>query len=170
MKYEELSKIHTIVDFSDEEGVYFGDPCYVYPDERWESFCDANFAYEREHNPDRHHIGKITEDSGKVWYGWSTAYGDGCYALQRSGVTVARLGVDAGMLSAIPMSLIKEWGAEASARELGHVLEPDHCVGPLNVDRGDMSWGNGGYEITLPTGDSIYEDEDEYDECEPNWY
>lgn len=164
MKFTQLTPANNNVDMTDETGgVWFGDPCYVFPNERWEEFCNTMFAYEKAHDPDRHYIGKVTSFTGTDWYTWSTAYGDGCYHLQLNGNTVGRLGVDAGMLSAIPWSLIKEWGTESAAKQLGHVMASCHCVGQLKTDQGDMHWG---YDITLPTGglDDESESDEEWDE------
>lgn len=164
MNISQLSPNNNHVDMTDEpDGVWFGDPCYVFPEHDWSDFCNAIFSYEKVFEPGRHYVAHVTQSSGKSWYTWSTAYGDGCYRLQINGKTVGRLGVDAGMLAAIPMSLIKEWGATSAANSLGHVMNSSHCVGPLETDQGDMFWG---LDITLPTGgiDEESESDEEWDE------
>lgn len=171
MQFEKLNQPSNI-DFShDPDGVWFGDPCYVVPDDLWSHFCDQMFACEKEHELKRHYIGEVTDEpTGLNWYCWSTAYGDGCYNLQLNDKTVASLGVDAGMLSAIPMRLVNHWkkNHEDVNPRLGHVLDADVCVGQLNTEEGDMYFG---HSITLPTGEEsdYYEDEEE-EECVAGFY
>lgn len=169
MKFKGQSNYY--VDFSNEpDGVWIGDPCYVYPEEDWTTWCDATFDWEKNaFGPDlkqkEHYIGKTTECTGEIWYSWSTAFGDGVYPLLIDGKQVARLGVDAGTLSVIPMSLIKRWaycGIIGQYRTHGHVVTDTHQLKDvLGVDEGDMHWGS---FMQLPTGGM--EDEEEDDCCE----
>lgn len=83
---------------------------------------------------------------------------------------VADLGVDAGTLSAIPMSLIKRWhdGVPSDLDTLGHVIKDTHVGGEMTMDGGDLFWG----DVRLPTGICIdSEDEyEEYDYCDEESY
>ena len=93
MKFTQLPPATNNVDMSSEPGgVWFGDPCYVYPDGRWHEFCDAMFSYEKIYTPGRHYVGQVTSPTSRVWYVWSTAFGDGSYRLQLNGNTVSHLG------------------------------------------------------------------------------
>ena len=174
MQYEKLNSPNN-VDFShDPDGVWFGDPCYVVPEEQWGHFCDVMFAYEKKHKLARHYIGEVTDEAtGLNWYCWNTAYGDGSYHLMVNDRSVAQLGVDAGMLAVIPMRLIKHWqkqGEISNYFEHGHVLDSGICSGVLDTEDGDMYFG---YNITLPTGydaNHHFEDEEDEDECVPNGY
>lgn len=172
MQYEKLNHPN-IIDFShDPDGVWFGDPCYVVPNDQWGYFCDVMFAYEKQHEPGNHYIGEVTDEhSGFNWYCWNTAYGDGSYHLMVNHSSVAQLGVDAGMLAAIPMRLIKhwqKWGIISDCFSHGHVLEPGICTGELNTENGDMYFGQ---HITLPTGyDAEHNFEDEEEECVEEGY
>lgn len=173
MHFEYLKETDTVTSFvQDEEtdGVWFGDPCYVVPEELWGYFCNQMFAFEKNNKMDRHYVAQVTEETfGQTFYCWSTAHGDGCYQLQLDDNCVARLGVDAGLLSAIPMSLIKRWGTEASANNLGHVLPNIVCEGELKSDGGDMWFEGPTHTISIPTG---YQDdeEDEEDYCDEESY
>jgi len=136
-----------------EKGLlWFGDPCYVVPDKRWDSFCGRYICYVRDHQV------KVT-DEGETFYSWSTAYGDGEYDLKKDGKIVASLGVDAGMLSVIPMRLIKKWINE-SGENLGDILPgyfsggyilPDSFQGKMIVEKGNMSFDGSDFSITILT-------------------
>lgn len=135
--YEETSYI-------DEQGsdlLWFGDPCYVVPDELWDSFCGLYSKHQVKVN-----YKNLPCDS----FVWSTAWGDGEYELKKDGEVIASLGVDAGMLSMIPMRLINKWRSE-SGEKLGDI-EPGYFSGgyalhgsfkgELVVKGGNMSFGN----------------------------
>ena len=112
------------------------------------------FAFEKRHEHlGRHYVAQVTDEAfGLPFYCWSTAWGDGSYQLQLNGHAVASLGVDAGLLGAIPMSLIKRWGTQSEAMRLGHVLPSHVCQGKLISDGGDMWFQGEQHEIHLPTG------------------
>ena len=168
MEYKKLEDNN--LDFKDhKDGVWFGDPCYVVPENQWGYFCDTMFAYEKEAEPGHHYIGEVHDEAtGIGWYCWSTAFGDGSYSLEVDGNTVASLGVDAGMLAAIPMTLINEWRKDPETHQsnpsLGHVLSAEICNGKLATSEGDMHFsGGGGPLIAIPTS---WQCEDDYDENE----
>lgn len=146
------------VNMKDPDGIWFGDPCYVVPDDLWDRWCDLYISYDKQH-PDlpRCYVAECTSEH-HTFYTWSTAYGDGCYPLFVDDTQVARLGVDAGTLSAIPMGLIRRWhaGVPANLDHLGHVIRDVHVGGLMQMDQGDLTWG----EVRLPTGGV---DDDEYD-------
>ena len=185
--------------YEDDQAVWFGDPCYVVPDEShdsgnniWGQLIDAMYTRVDRQHPvtgevyrsteplfdDKQHIRVVEIDTSLVgmggkFYMWSTAYGDGCYPLTYRHHLVKKLGVDAGCLSMIPMSLIKGWGAEASARQLGYVADepasPRHNGAYLSVTEGDMHWG----DYDLLTGGNSQEDEewdDHWMECDETSY
>jgi hypothetical protein len=170
MNYDKLQDTHVKGD--DEDGFWFGDPCYVVPDELWIPFCDAWQAYEKEHdaNPDNtplphSYIANVhDEETGVGFYSWNTAYGDGTYKLFVNDKEVASLGVDAGTLSAIPMKLIKHWkqqGRIGEYSDLGHVVSTEHLNGEIVCEGGDFFWDG----VRLPTGYSAdHEDEEECEE------
>ena len=135
--------------YIDEQGsdlLWFGDPCYVVPNELWDSFCGLDSKHQVKVN-----YKNMPCDS----FVWSTAYGDGEYELKKNGDVIASLGVDAGMLSMIPMRLINKWRIE-SGEKLGDV-EPGYFdggyalqgsfQGELVVKGGNMSFG----DITILT-------------------
>ena len=171
MNYDKLQDTHIKGD--DEDGFWFGDPCYVVPGQFWESFCDAWQAYDKRHEKDedfKHHYVAEThdEETGVGFYSWSTAYGDGTYKLFVNNSAVADLCVDAGTLSAIPMKLIKHWkqqGLIGEYEDLGHVVAAEHLDGAIGCEGGDFYWG----KVDLPTGYEADHEDDE--ECEEEgWF
>lgn len=175
MEYNKLQDNN--LDFKDHtDGVWFGDPCYVVPDDQWSHFCNKLFDYEKREEPGNHYIGEVhDEETGIGWYCWNTAFGDGCYSLELDGNTVAKLGVDAGMLAAIPMTLVNHWRKDIDGGtdpSLGHVLPADICNGKLATADGDMHFSGGtGPLIAIPTGECCDDDYDPYeDECDEESY
>lgn len=152
------------VHMKDPEGIWFGDPCYVVPDTLWDRWCELSSSYDKQ-NPDlpRCYVAECRSERD-TFYTWSTAYGDGCYGLFVNNEQVAKLGVDAGTLSAIPMSLIRRWHdgspdnpwVTGHVDQLGHVIEDKHVGGEIVMDQGDLMWG----AVSLPTGGV---DDEEYD-------
>lgn len=151
---------------------WIGDPCYVVPDEMWGYFCDQWSSYEKKHNDNpvneqlpRCYVASVGDEAtGYTWYTWSTAYGDGTYPLFVDGKQVARLGVDAGTLSAIPVGLIESWrttGKIGQYESHGHVVSAEHLQGELTCDQGDTSWGG----MHLPTAEQEDEEEECMEEC-----
>ena len=149
---------------------WVGDPCYVVPEEYWDSLCANWQAYDKKHQDDEdykhHYVAEVQdEEAGQCFHLWSTAYGDGCYPLFVNDNKVADLGVDAGTLSVIPMSLIEHWnkkGLIGNYQDMGHVVKAQHLRGELICEGGDFFWG----DVSLPTGDL---DADEHDEAEDEW-
>lgn len=170
MNYNKLQDTHVKGD--DQDGFWFGDPCYVVPEELWIPFCDAWQAYDKRHEQDedfKHHYVAEThdEETGVGFYSWSTAYGDGSYDLIVNNHVVARLGVDAGTLSAIPMKLINHWKQQGRIGQYlghGHVVAAKHLDGEIECAGGDFSWD----QVRLPTG---YEVDQDQEECEEEgWF
>lgn len=186
-----LEKNFSRTDLSSEDAVWIGDPCYVVPtggdyEDIWSKLCDKMFhnvtkqhahtgevynSYEP-HFDGRNNIRKVETSDGD-FYMWDTAHGDGCYPLLQDGVKNKKgLGVDAGCLSIVPMSLIKKWGKRADAESLGIVLTDFKGDADIYVEDGNMFWGS---RFVLPTGGCDYEDHDEewddhWNECDEESY
>ena len=141
--------------YIDEQGsdlLWFGDPCYVVPDELWGPFCDL-------WTNGKHQVKVNYKNLSCDSFVWSTAWGDGEYELKKDGDVIASLGVDAGMLSMIPMRLIQQWRIE-SGEKLGDI-EPGYFEGgyalqgsfqgELVVKVGNMSFDGSGFNITILT-------------------
>ena len=74
---------------------YIGDPCYVF-DEEWSDFCDLLFEND------------VFEWKGQKVFVHQTAWGDGTYPLmENESIMVSNLGVDAGVIGALPVSLVE---------------------------------------------------------------
>lgn len=132
---------------------WIGDPCYVFPSERWLDFCalcDSNFL----------------EDFGIKFFVCGTAYGDGFYSLKKKGIEVGGCGVDSGMLAIIPVALLKRWKSKK-----GYTGKQDNFGGvfvTLEKDSEIEFNGNGNFEFgdfKMVTDDSDSDD----DETEYNY-
>lgn len=171
MHYDKLQPRDSVINAATDHWV--GDPCYVVPDEYWDSLCNNWQAYDKKHQDDEdykpHYVAEVQdEETGLCFHLWNTAYGDGCYPLFVNDNKVADLGVDAGTLSVIPMSLIEHWnkkGLIGDYQSMGHVVEAEHLRGELICENGDFTWG----ALSLPTAGM--EDDDEEDPwCEEEGY
>lgn len=166
--YKRLEHVDNVT-IKDADGIWFGDPCYVVPDDLWDRWCAMYTSYEREHaDLPRCYVAECTSKQ-HTFYTWNTAWGDGCYPLYVHDEHVADLGVDAGTLSAIPVSLIRRWhgGVPNNLETLGHVIQDAHVGGYMHLEHGDLTWG----DIRLPTGGTDDEQEyDPYDEQEHDEY
>jgi len=142
------------------------DPCYVIGgDPFWGDLCDFSFPDDQEH---RNHF--YIHSEGCVIFAFSTAYGDGFYPVS-DGNICKKVGVDAGMLSLIPMDYINNhchvedrYGNKII--ELGVEVELDSPDYP-KYDNGDVFVGN----ITIKTND-WGKDETDYEDDEdemPLW-
>ena len=165
MEYERLGtkfQKDNVVNAADGTLWWFGDPCYVMPSDMWDVWCNRYVQYEKD-NPDlpRCYIVQChDQETGYDFYTWNTAYGDGCFPLFVDDNQVASLGVDAGTLSAIPMSLIHHWNKNGRLGEhddLGHVVNGTHCQGEMIMEDGDLFWG----DVRLPTGGCVDEEDDQ---------
>jgi len=138
----------------DLKGQYwFGDPCYVFPEDKWQELCRLMWPNGRDF--DDTNAVRVVEVDGEKCYLIGTAYGDGCYPLVKNENVVGELGVDAGMLSMIPMKLVKSEGWGKTAR-CGVKLTLDGTVQRISVDDGDFTYGN----IRMITSDN-YDDDTE---------
>ena len=124
------------------------------PDKLWGPFCDL-------WTNGKHQVKVNYKNLPCDSFVWSTAYGDGSYDLTMNNKVIASLGVDAGMLSMIPMRLINKWRIE-SGFEIGDV-EPGYFEGgyalhgsfqgTLIVKKGNMCFNGPKFNITIQTGD-----------------
>ena len=126
------------------------DPCYIIGgDPFWGEMCNWSYKGKFQNGrPDGFYIqlGKHT------LFVWNTAYGDGCYPAS-DGNTCGECGVDAGLLSLVPMGFVKTCPKNYSdtdrpITELGTVLKLDEDSTP-EVDNGNLTCGN----ISVITGD-----------------
>jgi hypothetical protein len=182
------------IEFEEGEELYFGDPCYVVPgwdhdsgNDVWEKLCNKMFHSVTKQHPDSGEVYTSREldfddknnirvveiktslvgMSGK-FHMWSTNHGDGTFPLTFMGTKLKALGVDAGCLSLIPMSVIKGWGTESSARSLGCIVD-DHRKAGIYVEEGDMFWGD--YNLlTSWDAERDMEEEDSWMECDEESY
>ena len=168
------------INLDGEEAVWIGDPCYVVPGwdddvDLWDKLCDEMFVkvtrqhpetgevyVSRESNFDERNSVRVVDvqckkGKGGKFYMWSTSYGDGSFPLVHRDNKIAELGVDAGCLSIVPMSLVKKWNKVSSAEQLGHIVTDFKSDMTLRIEDGDMFWS----EYSLHTGYESQEDEEE---------
>lgn len=128
---------------------YVGDACYVIDDAKWMDFLETGFW------PAEKKGEVVFEYEGHKCFAHHTAYGDGVFTDTKTG---ARLPVDAGMLSAIPLALVAKRSLEDVAK-LGIIVEFEK---ETEVSYNDGTFYIGGH--TIHTGDDGEVDEDWDDE------
>lgn len=95
---------------------YIGDPCYVLSEKNMNALIEAIQSG-----------AKGLDIAGHMIYFGFTAYGDGEYELKDAHGTISKLGVDAGLLSMIPIDLLVDPANESedhrgtTNRHRGHV-------------------------------------------------
>lgn len=136
---------------------WVGDPCYIFPDKEWSKLCSLMYPNHNEPEFDDSNTIRVVNVNGIHCYLFGTAHGDGSYELKDSGNELAILGVDAGMLSMIPMELVKEkgWG---ETKHCGHIITIKSGKKQIGVSGGDFFFGT----LSINTSGE-YEDEDSED-------
>ena len=137
--------------------VYVGDPCYVINDSDWDRVCDMMI---NEDFDDRNKL-RVFEINNVKSYWFGTAYGDGCYAFllkSKFPIPIAMLCVDAGLLSLIPVEILKETNPNldlAEVERFGHIIDVDKSMF-YSLKNGNLEFGP--YFINT-TG--LYDDDDD---------
>lgn len=123
------------------------DPCYIFPDEHWGSFVSNNY--------DNGEEGKdlqgadVELETGRFFF-CATAYGDGEYPLFRGcSEHLGDLGVDAGILSLIPIDLAKTWPEFEENKHLGIEVNVDEDFAIRILGRGSRpgDWKFSNYRV-----------------------
>jgi len=135
---------------------WIGDPCYVFSDEDWQKLVKLMFPT---HNTpdfnDSNNI-RVVDVDGHLCYLFGTAYGDGSYELlSHTAAEIDILGVDAGMLSMIPVTLLKEKGWEID--DCGVVKSFKNANARMTVENGNFRYER----FSICTDGSDIEDDDE---------
>ena len=125
-----------------EEEYYIGDPCYVVCDDLWDEFCDILHGDKTKEGYTAYHDYLYMSVQGVTIFVCGTAYGDGVYPCEVDYNHVGRCGVDAGLLSIIPMSAVKVWGKCDDVERLGVVIKAQKGYPTYDPNCGAMSWGN----------------------------
>lgn len=107
------------------------DPCYLHPDNEWNDFCgclEYNGFEKKKGNcssltPADHSNGIEMFYKGSRYIVIGTAWGDGFFELKQGRKTIAKLGVDAGLLAVIPLELAESWPEFKKNKHLGHIVE-----------------------------------------------
>lgn len=117
---------------------WIGDPCYVYGDD-WLGFCDCFDGIGRD--------GGYLQYVKTPFFVCGTADGDGEYDVKQHGSKVGTCGVDAGLLSVIPMALVKKWlavkkydGTFKKETYGGTIIQADSCF-EIEASGGDFNFG-----------------------------
>ncbi len=136
--------------FNLKAGKYIiSDPCYLFPKDEWHDFCGViNYGEGYQSvvgNCESIYPKKSKSEfelkyKGKSLYVIPTAYGDGCYALKQGRKTIGSLGVDAGLLSVIPLELAQSWPDFEKGEHCGIVIElKEDSI--LSCKGGDFKFG-----------------------------
>jgi hypothetical protein len=126
---------------------WIGDPCYVFPDNYWSNLCNLMFA-PNSNIPtvnDKDGAEVAVEIDGKEYKFWiiSTAFGDGVFNLTKDGVAInTELGVDAGLLSVIPLNVLDAWGGTE-----------DHLGATVELKKAVLKANDGNFTLQSPTGE-----------------
>lgn len=130
-----------------KKGKYWvGDPCYIFSDDAWTELCNQMFGNRNNTEfDDSNHVRVVEvkfENKNFTCYLFGTAYGDGSYPFKFNGKFKDTLGVDAGMLSVIPIELtnIKNWGESKNSGTI-ITLNKD-VIGKMYVNNGDFEFSN----------------------------
>jgi hypothetical protein len=108
---------------------YIGDPCYVIHGNAWTEIVKNHYKNNTE-NP--HHV-----VNGHDCYLFTTAHGDGLFQLKDGQTVVAHLGVDAGMIGAVPVDAV----TDLDMLDLGYVADINLSSDTCKSDDGDMTFG-----------------------------
>jgi len=128
------------------------DPCYVIGgDPFWQALCNYSFPSGEENRDPIY----VTIGEYEIFC-WGTAYGDGCYPVS-DGSNSGNAGVDAGMLSVVPMEFIEENNLDFG-KENGVIVTLEKNSIPY-VNDGNLTLGN----ITAITKEE--EDEEYCSQC-----
>jgi len=129
---------------------WIGDPCYVFPDTHWANLCSLMFSRPAPNSNiptvnDEDGAEVTIEIDGKKYKFWiiSTAFGDGVYTLTKDGVSInPELGVDAGLLSVIPLNVLDAWGGKE-----------DHLGATVELKQAVLTAKEGNFTLQSPTGE-----------------
>lgn len=124
---------------------WIGDPCYIFPDTEWQELCNLMFPNDsNEADFNDSETVRVVEIEGETCYLFGTAYGDGVYPLVVDGKMVDELGVDAGMLSVIPMNLVrKRSNGWSKSKQFGvNNFTIDVKDAKISVKNGDFTLGD----------------------------
>ena len=117
------------------------DPCYFlgHDDEFWSAFCNFMFGGNPGFRKDCYTI----EIAGHKVLAWGTAYGDGCYDTTKNGSYVGHSGVDAGMLSLIPLELYELLADHLGTNDdtTAPTVELTSDFTPEMIEKGNCSYG-----------------------------
>jgi hypothetical protein len=151
------------------------DPCYVVPDELWNSVCGQMFS-EKFKNCSEY----LFRSCGMDFFVIGTAYGDGTYPVYRNGVRIGSCGVDAGLLSAIPVELVQIWrnidSSNQAPEKLGVLVDVGDRPRQVRLLRNEKNdrrgdWGIGKLiEVYTSEEDPYRPRNDDYDDNEDENY
>lgn len=109
---------------------YIGDPCYVIRGEAWDEIVENHYNSDYTENP--HHV-----VNGYDCFLFSTAHGDGLFQLKEGQTVVANIGVDAGMIGAVPIAAV----TDPDMLGLGYITDIELSSDTCTSDGGDMTFG-----------------------------
>jgi len=145
-----------------EKGQYWiGDLCYIYPDDFWSDYVEE--AFEGTNGRGKDWQGAILEYNGIKVFTCNTCYGDGCYPVRKNGQVIGQCGVDAGMLSLVPVSLAQTWPEWKEKKELGIIIdvEKDFTIEVFGEQKRKGNWRFLDYDVITDYEEGGEEDNEE---------
>lgn len=134
---------------------WIGDPCYIYPDNCWGEFCDNLYTDNVDNCP------FITKEGIFVN---GTEYGDDCYLILKNNRQIGELGVDAGLLALVPLTLAETFDKyyekyfRGTVKDLGIIVDISENF-KIKVISGDFSFLD--YEVKTSGFDEEENEEEE---------
>jgi hypothetical protein len=137
---------------------WVGDPCYVFPQNKWSVFCDTLHGLDdAEQGIDFSYSDRVV--AATKFFVCGTRYGDGTYILKQDDCHVmGKCGVDAGLLSVVPEMLVKAWHNQCGHETGGVWVEMSRGF-TIEAKDGDFTFGR----YSIKTNDDNQENEGEND-------
>lgn len=111
---------------------YIGDPCYVIRGKAWDKIVKDHYDVSSGTENPHHRVDEYD------CYLFNTAYGDGVYDLKDGDEIVAHLGVDAGMIGAVPLPAVND----PTGLSLGYVVDIELSADNCMSGGGDITFGH----------------------------
>ena len=136
----------------------------------WDKYCDKIFTIEKECDWSK---AIVFDLNGKTAVQFSTAHGDGCYPVDDGNKIIGKCGVDAGLLSFLPVD-DEVLAAELVKRGDCGVFVDLNAIFEYSNPKGDARVGNilvttgGGFSVNEKDYCPLCGDHNDYCGCDPD--